>query len=99
MPTYNTKLLLQVKYEIVHIIFPVYFKKKSIFFSFFNLLHVISYLDINVIGLRLLSYRKNMWLRTMCCLQIIWQENRKSQWRSWSAAILHGEDVVQAGCD
>ena len=29
MPTYNTKLLLQVKYEIVHIIFPVYLKKKK----------------------------------------------------------------------
>ena len=26
----------------------------------------------NVMGLRLLSYRKNTWLRTMCCLQIIW---------------------------
>ena len=27
-----------------------------------------------------------MWFRTMCCLQIIWRENRKSQWRSWSDA-------------
>ena len=43
-------------------------------------------------GLRLLSYRKNMWLRMMCCLQIIWWENRKSQWRSWSAAIPRGEE-------
>ena len=50
-------------------------------------------------GLRLLLYQKNMWLRMMCCLQIIWQENRKSQQRSWSAAIPDGEDVVQAGCD
>ena len=25
--------------------------------------------------------------------------NRKSQQRLWSAAIPHGEDVVQAGCD
>ena len=50
-------------------------------------------------GLRLLSYWKNMWLRMMCCLQIIWRENRKSQQRLWSATILHGEDVVQAGCD
>ena len=41
---------------------------------------------------RLLLYWKNTWLRTMCCLQIIWQ-------RSWGAAILHREDVVQAGCD
>ena len=53
----------------------------------------------DVTGLRLLSYRKNTWLRMMCCLQIIWQENRKSQWMSWSAAIPHGEDVVQADCD
>ena len=52
-----------------------------------------------VTGSRLLSYWKNMWLRTMCCLQIIWQENRKSPWRSWSVAIPCGEDVVQAGCD
>ena len=50
-------------------------------------------------GLRLLSYRKNMWLRTMCFLQIIWWENRKSEQRLWSAAIPCGEDVVQAGCD
>ena len=50
-------------------------------------------------GLRLLLYRKNTWLRTMCCLQIIWRENRKSQQRSWSAVIPRGEDMVQAGCD
>ena len=58
--------------------------------------------DINniiVTGSRLLLYQKNTWLRTMCYLQIIWWENRKSQWRSWSAAIPRGEDVVQAGCD
>ena len=53
----------------------------------------------DVMGLRLLLYWKNMWVRMMCCLQIIWRENRESQQRSWSAAILHGEDVVQAGCD
>ena len=53
----------------------------------------------NVTGSRLLSYLKNTWLRTMCCLQIIWWENRKSQQRSWSAAVPHGEDVVQTGCD
>ena len=34
----------------------------------------------NVTGSRLLSYRKNTWLRMMCCLQIIWWENRKFQW-------------------
>ena len=58
--------------------------------------------DINniiVTGSRLLLYQKNTWLRTMYCLQIIWWKNRKSQWRSWSAAIPHGEDVVQAACD
>ena len=54
---------------------------------------------IDVTGSRLLSYRKNTWLRTMCCLQIIWRENMKSQRRSWSAAIPCGEDMVQAGCD
>ena len=54
---------------------------------------------VYVTGSRLFSYQKNMWLRTMCCLQIIWWENRKSQRRSWSAAILREEDVVQAGCD
>ena len=53
----------------------------------------------NVMGSRLLSYRKNMWLRTMCCLQISWQENRKFQQRSWSATFPHREDMVQAGCD
>ena len=53
----------------------------------------------DVMGLRLLLYWKNMWLRMMCCLQIIWRENRESQQRSWSVAILCGEDVVQAGCD
>ena len=26
-------------------------------------------------------------------------ENRGFWQRSWSAAILHGEDMVQAGCD
>ena len=50
-------------------------------------------------GSRLLSYRKNTWLRTMCCLQIIRWENKKFQWRSWSATILHREGIVQAGCD
>ena len=35
----------------------------------------------------------------MCCLQIIWQENKEFQWRSWSATIPHREDMVQAGCD
>ena len=54
---------------------------------------------VNVTGSRLLSYQKNTWLRTIYCLQIIWQENRKSQWRSWSATILCWEDMVQAGCD
>ena len=53
---------------------------------------------VYVTGSRLLLYWKNMWLRMMC-LQIIWQENRKSQQRLWSAAILRGEDMVQAGCD
>ena len=50
-------------------------------------------------GLRLLPHWKNMWLRMIYCLQIIWWENRKFQWRSWSATILHREDMVQAGCD
>ena len=54
---------------------------------------------INVKGSRLLSYRKNTWLRTMCYLQIIWWENKKFHQRSWSATILHREDMVQAGCD
>ena len=54
--------------------------------------------DVNVTGSRLLSYRKNTWLRTMCCLQIIGQENKKFQ-QEWSATILHREDMVQAGCD
>ena len=53
----------------------------------------------NVTGSRLLLYQKNTWLRMMCCLQIIWWENKKFQWRSWSATILHKEDMVQAGCD
>ena len=44
-------------------------------------------------------YQKNMWLRTMYCLQIIWQEDRGFQQRSWGADILSGEDMVQAGCD
>ena len=56
-------------------------------------------LGVHVMGSRLLLYRKNMWLRMMCCLQIIWQENRKFQQRSWSTTILHREDMVQAGCD
>ena len=30
---------------------------------------------------------------------IIWWENKKFQQRSWSATILHREDMVQAGCD
>ena len=30
--------------------------------------------DIIVTGSKLLSYWKNMWLRMMCCLQIIWQK-------------------------
>ena len=34
----------------------------------------------------------------MCCLQIIWWENGKF-WQRLSAAILHGEDMVWAGCD
>ena len=55
--------------------------------------------QINVMASRVLSYWKNTWLRMMCCLQIIWRENRKSQQRLWSAAILCGEDVFQAGCD
>ena len=46
-----------------------------------------------------ITFRKSTWVRTIYCLQIIWRENRKSQWKLWSAAILHGEDVVQAGCD
>ena len=54
---------------------------------------------IYVTGSRLLSYRKNTWLRTVCCLQIIWWENKKFQQRSWSATIPHREDMVQAGCD
>ena len=54
---------------------------------------------ITVMGLRLLSYRKNTWLRTIYYLQIIWHENRKFQQRSWSATIQHREDMVQAGCD
>ena len=41
----------------------------------------------------------NTWLRMIYCLQIIWWENRKFQWRSWSVTILHSEDMVQAGCD
>ena len=38
--------------------------------------------DINVMGSRLLSYWKNVWLRMMCCLRIIWQENKKFQIRN-----------------
>ena len=60
-----------------------------------NLINILKYQHSNVMGLRLLSYRKNTWLRMMCCLQIIWWENR----RLWSAAIPRGEDMVQAGCD
>ena len=56
-------------------------------------------LSVNVTGSRLLLYQKNMWLRTIYCLHIIWWKNRELQWRSWSAAILCGEDMVQAGCD
>ena len=55
--------------------------------------------NITVTGSRLLLYWKNTWLRTMCCLQIIWRKNRKSQRRLWSAAIPCGEHLVQAGCD
>ena len=55
--------------------------------------------DTYVKGSRLLSYRKDTWLRTVCCLQIIWWENRISQQRSWSATIPHRQDMVQAGCD
>ena len=54
---------------------------------------------IIVTGSRLLLYRKNMWLRMIYCLQIIWWENRKFQWRLWSATIPHREDMAQAGCD
>ena len=36
---------------------------------------------------------------SMHCLQIIWWENRGFRQRSWGAAILHREDMVQAGCD
>ena len=36
---------------------------------------------------------------TMYCLQIIWRENRGFRQRLWGAAIPHGEDMVQAGCD
>ena len=53
----------------------------------------------NVTGSRLLPYQKNTWLRTIYCLQIILWENMKFQQGSWSATILHREDVVQAGCD
>ena len=56
-------------------------------------------IDMNVTGSRLLSYQKNMWLRMIYCLEIIRQENRKLQWRSWSVTIPHREDRVQAGCD
>ena len=55
--------------------------------------------DFSVMGLRLLLYRKNMWLRMMYCLQIIWQENRKLKQRLWSATILCREDMVEAGCE
>ena len=48
----------------------------------------------SVTGSRLLSYWKNMWLRTMYCSQIIWQENKKFQQRSWSATIPCREDMV-----
>ena len=48
---------------------------------------------------RLCPHQKNTWLRMIYCLQIIWWENRKFEWRSWSATILHREDMVQAGCD
>ena len=54
---------------------------------------------VNVMGSRLLLYQKSTLLRMMCCLQIIWWENKKFQQRSWSATILHREDMVQAGCD
>ena len=75
--------------------------QENLLFFITVLLYIKRYLGPirNVTGSRLLSYQKNTWLRTMCCLQIIWQENRKSQWRSWSDAIPCGEDVVQAGCD
>ena len=52
-----------------------------------------------VMGSRLLLYWKNMWLKMKYCLQIIWRENRKFQWRSWSATIPHRKDMVQAGCE
>ena len=41
-----------------------------------------------------ITSRKSTWVRMIYCLQIIWRENRKSQWRLWSATILH-----RAGCD
>ena len=40
------------------------------------------------------NWFENMWLRMIYCLQIMWQENRKFQWRLWSATILHKEDMV-----
>ena len=52
-----------------------------------------------VTGLRLCPHWKNMWLRMIYCLQIIWQENRKFEQRLWSATIPHREDMVQVGCD
>ena len=56
--------------------------------------------DVSVTGLNFeITSGKSTCVRTMCCLQIIWRENRKSQRRSWSAGVLHGKDVVQAGCD
>ena len=42
--------------------------------------HLVSF-NRNVMGF------ENTWLRIIYYLQIIWQENRKFQWRSWSATI------------
>ena len=53
----------------------------------------------NAFLLMLCNGFENTWLRMIYCLQIIWWENRKFQWRLWSVTILYREDMVQAGYD
>ena len=48
---------------------------------------------INVMGSRLLSYRKKHVVED----DVLFTNHH--QWRSWSATISHREDMVQAGCD
>ena len=64
-------------------IYNLYYQNgKNMYLNFFVGLPIFEHdccicIHVHVMGLRLLSYQKNMWLRMMCCLQIIWQENRK----------------------